>query len=106
MSEDYLRKLYSIQNPFDRRIYFCAVLAKELESEEVKPVVVGGTAVSFYTAGGYVTGDVDLVYPRRDLAIRFWRATGSRSSADTTTMKASTSSSRYLTGETSATKRR
>ncbi|MBS7622587.1 hypothetical protein KEJ39_02785, partial [Candidatus Bathyarchaeota archaeon] len=70
MSQDQLQRLYKIQNPFDRRIYFCAVLAKELEPKETKPVVVGGTAVSFYTAGGYVTGDIDLVYPDKDAAVR------------------------------------
>jgi predicted nucleotidyltransferase len=70
MSQDYLRILRQIQNPFDRRIYFCAVLTKELEPIGVEPVVVGGTAVSFYTAGGYVTGDVDLVCPDRDAVVK------------------------------------
>jgi len=44
------------------------LLTKEMEKSGVKPVVVGGQAVEFYTAGGYATMDIDIVTSGYDLA--------------------------------------
>jgi len=55
------KKLEKIENPFKKRLYFVGILTKYLEKEEIKPIVVGGHAVEFYTLGSYTTGDIDLV---------------------------------------------
>ena len=54
-------KLEKIENPFKKRLYFVGILTKYLIKEEIKPIVVGGHAVEFYTLGSYTTGDIDLV---------------------------------------------
>ncbi|SKA03581.1 DUF6036 family nucleotidyltransferase [Selenihalanaerobacter shriftii] len=44
-----------------KKIGIIAVITKVLEELNVKPVIVGGQAVEFYTVGGYTTMDIDLV---------------------------------------------
>jgi len=36
---------------------------KKRKEKNIRPIIVGGQAVEFYTAGGYSTMDVDLVTP-------------------------------------------
>jgi excisionase family DNA binding protein len=62
-----LRALSKIENPFKRRLLFVGILTKALEKSSLKPIVVGGHAMEFYTAGGYNTGDIDVVFPDRNL---------------------------------------
>jgi hypothetical protein len=57
-------KLTLREEPFVRRLLLVGILSKYLPT---RPVLVGGNAVEFYTMGGYVTGDIDLVYPREQL---------------------------------------
>lgn len=38
-------------------------VAKVRSDGEVEPILVGGGAVEFYTAGGIISGDLDLVAP-------------------------------------------
>lgn len=46
----------------ERRLAFIAVLSRGVESLGwPAPVVAGGHAVEFYTAGGYATTDIDLI---------------------------------------------
>ncbi len=47
-----------------RRLKALGVLTERLAEEGVEPILVGGLALEFYTAGGYSTGDVDLALPR------------------------------------------
>ncbi len=54
-------KLGGIENDFKRRLYFAGILTKYLKEKNIKPVVVGGHAVEFYTLGSYTTGDIDIV---------------------------------------------
>lgn len=61
-----LAKAKEIGSPLERKIFFTAVLTEALKEEEIKPIIVGGTAVEFYTLGGYSTLDLDLVYKRRE----------------------------------------
>ncbi|MDI6640267.1 MAG: hypothetical protein QMD78_05550 [Methanocellales archaeon] len=63
MSE--LERTASIENLVDRKIYFMSILTREAEKKNVQPVVVGGSAVEFYTEGIYPSYDIDLVGNRR-----------------------------------------
>lgn len=58
--------LASHQDPATRTLYFSAMLAAEAGNLDV--VVVGGSAIEIYTEGAYVSGDIDLVGPREELA--------------------------------------
>ena len=57
------RRLKKITEPFKRRMYFVAILTSYLAKKNIRPIVVGGHAVEFYTLGSYTTGDIDLVSP-------------------------------------------
>ncbi len=46
-----------------KRLLFIGLLTEKLSHHSSKPVIVGGTAVEFYTAGGYATADIDIAYP-------------------------------------------
>lgn len=49
--------------PERRRLLALALLADRLAEDSIVPVLVGGAALEFYTAGGYSTKDVDLALP-------------------------------------------
>ena len=38
-----------------------AVITEVMKKTGIKPIVVGGQAVEFYTSGGYSTMDIDLI---------------------------------------------
>jgi hypothetical protein len=46
-----------------RRLIALGLVTAELASSGIVPILVGGTALELYTAGGYTTGDVDLALP-------------------------------------------
>lgn len=46
-----------------KNIALTAVITEALKEINIRPIIVGGQAVEFYTAGGYSTMDVDLVTP-------------------------------------------
>lgn len=50
-----------IDDPLERRIWVLAIITESLAPTGIKPVLVGGAAVEFYTAGGYTTFDMDIV---------------------------------------------
>lgn len=55
-------ELECVEDPLERRLVFVAVLSSAMEAQGRRPpVIVGGNAVEFYTAGGYATADIDLV---------------------------------------------
>jgi len=54
-------------DPLTKRLLFIGLLNKELEPENIKPIIVGGNAVEFYTAGGYATYDIDVIAPSEPL---------------------------------------
>lgn len=62
-----LEKAKRIVDPLKRQLFIIAVLTKTLEKYNLKPVIVGGFALEFYTTGGYNTGDIDLVFPDAQL---------------------------------------
>lgn len=53
----------SNQDKIYRNIALTAVITEALKNINIRPIIVGGQAVEFYTAGGYSTMDVDLVTP-------------------------------------------
>lgn len=61
-----LRRVKNERDPLTRRLLLVGLLTKELKALGIRPVVVGGQAVEFYTGGGYATRDIDLVSPRAD----------------------------------------
>lgn len=60
-----LERAQKIAEPLRRRLWVLAVITKALEPDKIKPILVGGCAVEFYTFGGYSTGDVDVVVSDR-----------------------------------------
>ena len=69
-----LEYLKSIDNPLEKRLYFLGLLTKALEKYNVQPVLIGGNAVEFYTAGGYATNDIDIAAPSEpvDKVLKEW----------------------------------
>jgi hypothetical protein len=55
-----LEALASEPDPARRRLIALGVVSDRLREAGLHPILVGGAAVEFYTAGGYATGDVDL----------------------------------------------
>ncbi|MFZ2410909.1 MAG: hypothetical protein WAW23_05005 [Candidatus Methanoperedens sp.] len=60
-----LQKIASIENLVDKKLYFMGLLTREAEKRKVQPIVVGGSAVDFYTEGIYPSHDIDLVSNRK-----------------------------------------
>src|SRR5262245_49844803 len=46
-----------------KRLVALGLLADRLREDGMEPILVGGGAVEFYTAGGYSTSDMDLALP-------------------------------------------
>ena len=46
-----------------RRLLALGLLTQRLAADGIEPVLVGGGALEFYTAGGYATKDTDLALP-------------------------------------------
>lgn len=79
-----LEALAGERDPARKRLVALGLVADRLRESGLEPVLVGGAAVEFYTAGGYSTGDVDLALahgPETDAAFadlgfrkegRFW----------------------------------
>lgn len=54
------------RDPLWRKLCVVAAITRALEETPIRPVVIGGTAVAFYTFGGYTTEDVDLAVIGRE----------------------------------------
>lgn len=50
---------------WERVLYVLAALTEALQPEHVRPILVGGSALEFYTLGDYATRDIDLVAEER-----------------------------------------
>lgn len=57
------QRLRNENDPRRRRLLALGLLTRELAPLGIEPILVGGAAVEFYTAGGYATQDVDLALP-------------------------------------------
>lgn len=56
-----LSVLKEMPDGFEKRLLFAGLLTKELSKYNIRPIVVGGNAVEFYTRGNYTTADIDVV---------------------------------------------
>lgn len=56
-----LSKAAKFQEPAMRAILIASLIAEALRTVGQDPVLVGGSAVEFYTQGGYATADIDMV---------------------------------------------
>ena len=61
--EERLRRLRGETDPRRRRLVMLGLLTARLARCGIEPILVGGGAVEFYTAGGYATSDMDLALP-------------------------------------------
>ena len=52
-----------IEDTLDRRLFVTGVITEALMGIGVRPILVGGSAVEFYTHGGYATQDMDVLMP-------------------------------------------
>lgn len=64
--DDLLERLREVKSPLERKLFLTAMLTEALRDEGIRPIIVGGTAVEFYTLGGYSTLDLDLVCKGRE----------------------------------------
>ena len=51
------------QQQLERQLCLAAAISAAFEERGAPAVLVGGTVVEFYTAGGYTTADIDMVLP-------------------------------------------
>jgi predicted nucleotidyltransferase len=58
-----MKSLAAEPDPARKRLLALGVLTDRLLEDGFEPILVGGAALEFYTAGGYTTKDVDLALP-------------------------------------------
>ena len=58
-----LHQAANTEKKLERQLYVAAAIFGSFEEKGIYAVLVGGTVVEYYTAGGYTTGDVDMVLP-------------------------------------------
>jgi len=68
--------LRGISDPTQRRIAFAGLLAREARLPPDDFVVVGGSAIEFYTSGSYTSGDIDIVSEKAQALARVLRGWG------------------------------
>lgn len=75
---DEIARLRRIEDRLRRNLLFVALLDLKLghPSPAQRPIVVGGSAVEFYTTGGYASADMDLVMLHPEDADRILGASG------------------------------
>ena len=61
--EKALERLHGEPDPRRRRLVALGLLTRQLSAHGIEPILVGGGALEFYTAGGYATKDMDLALP-------------------------------------------
>jgi hypothetical protein len=57
-----LHRIESEADPNVRALLLAAVVSEAFRAEGFEPVVVGGSAIEFYTDGAYMSGDVDICW--------------------------------------------
>lgn len=63
-----LETLKQEKDPLKKALGVLAVLTAALKPLGIKPILVGGRALEFYTLGGYATKDLDLIINGREQA--------------------------------------
>lgn len=64
MNEELRNALDGVESPVRRKLLFLGWLNEQIARKGYSsfPILVGGSAVAFYTGGNYATQDIDLVY--------------------------------------------
>lgn len=60
---DDLRRTAEISDPTEQMLEIAGVVDSALRATRIRPIVVGGLAVAYWTTGLYLTGDIDVVMP-------------------------------------------
>ena len=71
MDEQLKKRLQALEqekDPLKKSLLFLGILTEAIKSEGIKPVLVGGRALEFYTLGGYATKDIDIILNGRTRA--------------------------------------
>lgn len=71
MDEQLKKRLQALEQEKDhlkKSLLFLGILTEAIKSEGIKPVLVGGRALEFYTLGGYATKDIDIILNGRTRA--------------------------------------
>jgi hypothetical protein len=58
-----LEEALGVEDQTERLLEVAAVVSEAVADLGVRPVVVGGLAVAFWTSGAYVTSDIDVLMP-------------------------------------------
>ena len=65
-SERELKRAKSIRSLIERKLFIVGVITSELKKTGITPIIVGGSAVEFYTSGAYGSLDIDLIAKKRE----------------------------------------
>jgi hypothetical protein len=55
-----LRQGAAIAEPLKKRLWVLGVITEALKADGIRPILIGGCALEYYTFGGYATRDVDV----------------------------------------------
>lgn len=55
-----LRQGAAIAEPLKRRLWVLGVITEALRADGIRPILIGGCALEYYTFGGYATRDSDI----------------------------------------------
>ncbi|MEW5692463.1 MAG: hypothetical protein AB1765_04130, partial [Candidatus Hydrogenedentota bacterium] len=58
-----MEKAKRISERFERMLFVLGIITKGLCTKGLKPILIGGCALEFYTYGGYNTMDIDIALP-------------------------------------------
>jgi hypothetical protein len=58
-----LEEALRVEDQTERLLEVAAIVSEAVADLGVRPVVVGGLAVAFWTSGAYVTSDIDVLMP-------------------------------------------
>jgi len=55
-----LARYNEFENPLKQKLWVLCVITKALEPHQIKPILIGGCALEYYTLGGHSTYDIDI----------------------------------------------
>ena len=59
-----LARVKTLADPLQRKLWALAEITKGLEPAGLRPILIGGTALEYYSLGGDATADVDIALPQ------------------------------------------